>query len=125
LGGQRAKAFDLPVRPCLVAAEFRSQNVRDFRSHFYRCPGVQKEGAGSPGKDVLCGASHLFASGPDDFGSDVGQFGMQLPGQPGLGSRQGLNLFGVRSINSQGAEYLRVLMISVQVQIEGEARRLF
>src|SRR4051812_47823997 len=72
LFGERREILKLGGDPSVIMSEFACQQFRDGPRHLHGCVGVEEERAGAAGKYVFDASSHFRASGPDNFGPDVG-----------------------------------------------------
>ena len=83
--------------------------------------GVQEESARASRDHVVDRARHLFARGPDDFGSDVGQRGIELCGERSVVGSEGPDRFRIAAVDSEVAERVDVFEVSVDVQVARDA----
>ena len=89
------KTRELLGLPAGIFAEFLGQNFGDFWGHANRCLSVEEQDARAAGEDVFDGAGHFHAHGPNDFGRDVWQFGIELLFQRGIIGDEFANGYGV------------------------------
>ena len=88
----------------MFAAQFGGEQFGDGFGHGDGGVGVEEEGAGVAGEHIFHRAGHFFACGPDDFGGDVGQFGMELRGECGVGVGKGTDLLGIGAVDFKRAK---------------------
>src|SRR6185295_10782751 len=84
----------LPALPGLVLPQLPGQQPGRFRGDLGAGAGVEEEGAGAAGEDVLDGARHLVTRGPDHLAGAVGEVEVEglvpagtLGGEAGEGGR--------------------------------------
>jgi hypothetical protein len=70
-GGELVESGELGFDPTLAVAEFLGHDAGDERGRTLGGAGVEEQGAGSAGEDVLDGAGHLFADGVKDLGDGI------------------------------------------------------
>src|SRR5580658_1238094 len=98
LRGKCVETGDFFGNPIVTAVELGGEQAGYGFGHFACGLGVEKERSGAACQRVFNRASHLVARGPNGFGCDVRQFGMELRGKPGfLG--QGGDGCGVRAVD--------------------------
>ena len=81
--------------PGFVAAEFGGEEAGNWLGHPDSGFGVEKKRPGVAGEHIFQRAGHLLADGPDDFGGDVRQVGIEPRGERwGRAARRGLLRIG-------------------------------
>lgn len=120
--GDLGEVVDLLGLPGEIVAEFGGEEGGDLGCGAEGGVGVEEEGAGASGEDIFYSASHFEASGPDDFGGEVGEIVIERGGEVGVFGEEELDGWGIGAVDGERAELGGVGVIAVDIEGAGEAR---
>jgi hypothetical protein len=116
--GEGAEGVELAGLPLGGGLEFGGHELGDAGSGFEGGAGVQQEGAGTAGEDIVEGACHFVANGPEDLAFEDGELGVN-----GCGA-EGENLRGLGAVDGEMSELGGVGVPAMDFEIASGARAL-